>query len=224
MSVEKNLQHIQEKIIEACKKVNRDPHEIMLIGVTKYTTIEKAEELIQNGVINLGENRDQEFLSKYEVIGNRAEWHFIGTLQSRKVKNIIDKVDYIHSLDRLSLAKEIDKRATKKINCLVQVNVSEEESKHGLKREETIPFIENLAEYQNIRVIGLMTMAPNTDNENILRKVFRDLKKLQEEVQNLGFEHAPCDQLSMGMSNDFEIAIEEGATMIRIGSLLVGEN
>lgn len=222
-SVKNNLAVIQEKIKQTCEKMGRDPQEIKIIAVTKYSTIERTKEAIEAGIVHLGENRDNEFLNKYETLGDKPTWHFIGTLQSRKVKNIIDKVDYIHSLDRASLAKEINKRATKPINCFVQVNVSGEESKHGLAPEETVSFVESLQQYSNIRVIGLMTMAPHTQDESILRTCFKKLRQLQLEIQQLDLDHAPCSELSMGMSNDYEIAIEEGATYIRIGTALVGE-
>ena len=142
----------------------------------------------------------------------------------QKSENIIDKVDYIHSLDRMSLAKEINKRATRTVPCFVQVNVSGEETKHGLTVEETIPFIQELEQYPKISVAGLMTMAPNTDNESVLRNCFRTLSELREEVRQLRLDYAPCKELSMGMSNDYEIAIEEGATFIRIGTALIGES
>ncbi|MCM3054943.1 YggS family pyridoxal phosphate-dependent enzyme [Caldibacillus thermoamylovorans] len=222
-SVESNLQIITEKIAKACEKVGRDPEEVTIIAVTKYVTIERAQEALKAGIIHLGENRDQELLRKYEVLGNQPIWHFIGTLQTRKVKKIIDKVDYIHSLDRLSLAEEIHKRANRKIPCFVQVNVSGEESKHGLPPEEVLPFIQQLAMYSNIEIVGLMTMAPYIKDEQILRNCFRSLKQLQDEIQNLKLPYAPCTELSMGMSNDYEIAVEEGATFVRIGTSLVGE-
>lgn len=222
-SLESNLQIITEKIAKACEKVGRDPEEVTIIAVTKYVTIERAQEALKSGIIHLGENRDQELLKKYEVLGNQPIWHFIGTLQTRKVKKIIDKVDYIHSLDRLSLAEEIHKRANRKIPCFVQVNVSGEESKHGLPPEEVLPFIQQLAMYSNIEIVGLMTMAPYIKDEQILRNCFRSLKQLQDEIQNLKLPYAPCTELSMGMSNDYEIAVEEGATFVRIGTSLVGE-
>ncbi|MEL3957148.1 YggS family pyridoxal phosphate-dependent enzyme [Caldifermentibacillus hisashii] len=222
-SVESNFQIITEKIAKACEKVGRDPEEVTIIAVTKYVTIERAQEALKAGIIHLGENRDQELLKKYEVLGNQPIWHFIGTLQTRKVKKIIDKVDYIHSLDRLSLAEEIHKRANRKIPCFVQVNVSGEESKHGLPPEEVLPFIQQLAMYSNIEIVGLMTMAPYIKDEQILRNCFRSLKQLQDEIQNLKLPYAPCTELSMGMSNDYEIAVEEGATFVRIGTSLVGE-
>src|SRR6478672_9379480 len=222
MKVADNLIHIKQHISQACQKVNRSPDEVKLIAVTKYVSTERAKEALTAGIVNLGENRDDGLLAKWEELGDKPLWHFIGTLQTRKVKNIIDKVDYIHSLDRLSLAEEIDKRATKKMKCLVQVNVSGEESKHGLKPEEVQAFIIELQDLQNIEVVGLMTMAPLTDDEQLLYQCFRKLKNLQIEIQQLELDHAPCNELSMGMSNDFAIAIEEGATMIRIGTALVG--
>lgn len=211
-----------ENIEIACQKANRSKDEITIVAVTKYVDEERAKALIELGLRHLGENRDQQFLQKYEAIGERAVWHFIGTLQSRKVKNIIDKVDYIHSLDRVSLAKEIEKRASEKVKCFVQVNVSEEKTKHGLSITEVIPFIESLEQYRKIEVVGLMTMAPYTEDERIIRSVFQELRMLRDKIKALKLDYAPCEHLSMGMSNDYMIAIEEGATFIRIGSSLVG--
>jgi PLP dependent protein len=223
MKVADNLINIRQQISNACRKVNRTPEEVKLIAVTKYVSTDRANEALEAGIINLGENRDDGLLTKWEVLGDKPIWHFIGTLQTRKVKNIIDKVEYIHSLDRISLAEEINKRATKKMKCLVQVNVSQEDSKHGLAPEEVINFIESLRPFENISIEGLMTMAPLTDNEEKLRYCFQELKVLRDKIKNCNFEFAPCTELSMGMSNDFEVAIEEGATMIRIGTALVGE-
>lgn len=222
MTVAENLNQIQKNVKHACNKAGRAPEDITIIGVTKYVTIERAVETIHSGVLHLGENRMEGFMEKHDHIGEQAIWHFIGTLQSRKVKDIINKIDYIHSLDRKSLAKEINKRTDKPINCFVQVNVSGEESKHGLQPEEVASFIEMLEVYPNIKVVGLMTMAPHIDDENILRDVFRSLRILRDDIQEKGWHHAPCQYLSMGMSNDYHIAIEEGATHIRIGSNLVG--
>ena len=224
MKVTENLKQIRQQIIEACQNVNRDANEVKLIAVTKYVSTERAREALEAGIMNLGENRDDGLLEKWEVLQDKPKWHYIGTLQTRKVKNIIDKVDYIHSLDRLSLAEEINKRANRMVKCLVQVNVSGEESKHGLSRENAISFIESLRPFENISVEGLMTMAPFTNDEQILRGCFRKLRELREQVQALQLDFAPCTELSMGMSNDFSIAIEEGATMVRIGTALVGED
>ncbi|MFB3164131.1 YggS family pyridoxal phosphate-dependent enzyme [Neobacillus sp. 179-J 1A1 HS] len=222
MKVAENLIHINHQIKSACHRVNRTPNEVKLIAVTKYVSIDRANEALEAGIINLGENRDEGLLKKWEVLGDKPIWHFIGTLQTRKVKNIIDRVEYIHSLDRISLAEEINKRAVKKVKCLVQVNVSQEESKHGLAPQDVLNFIKDLRAYENISIEGLMTMAPLTDDEEQLRTCFRKLKELRDQIKNCNFDYAPCTELSMGMSNDFEIAIEEGATMIRIGTALVG--
>ncbi|KAF0824494.1 YggS family pyridoxal phosphate-dependent enzyme [Cytobacillus firmus] len=223
MRVEENLNQIETAIHEACIKANRKREEITVIAVTKYVSAERAQEAFEAGIHHLGENRDEGLLAKWEVLEDRPTWHFIGTLQTRKVKNIIDKVDYIHSLDRLSLAKEIDKRADRKINCFVQVNVSGEASKQGINPEEAGDFISSLADYKNLNIIGLMTMAPHTSDKDLLRACFRKLKDLQKQVKDQGFDFAPCTELSMGMSNDFSLAIEEGATMVRIGTALVGQ-
>jgi PLP dependent protein len=223
VTVQDNLEQIKKQITEACLRTDRNPQDIHIVAVTKYVSIERAKEAVEAGIIHIGENRDEGLLTKYEALGNDVQWHFIGTLQSRKVKNIIDKVDYIHSLDRLSLAKEIHTRARQKVKCFVQVNVSEEESKHGLHIEETVSFIQSLEPYTNIEVVGLMTMAPFTEDRELIRNCFRTLKQLQQEVQALNLAYAPCTELSMGMSNDFEIAVEEGATFIRLGTILVGK-
>ena len=222
MDVASNLIEIQENMKLACEKSNRKIDEITVIGVTKYVKIERAEETINAGVKNLGENRNEGFLEKHEVIGQKAKWHFIGTLQTRKVKDIIEKIDYLHSLDRLSLAKEINKRSEKPVDCFVQVNVSGEESKHGLAPESILDFIEEIKNYENVRVVGLMTMAPHIEDKEEIRGVFKRLAKLRDQISHKNYSHAPCHYLSMGMSNDYDIAIEEGATHIRIGSKLVG--
>jgi hypothetical protein len=222
MDVAQNLEIINQDIEQACEKSNRNIDEITVIAVTKYVTIERTKEAIAAGVKNLGENRNDGFLEKYEAVGDDVKWHFIGTLQSRKVKDVINKVDMLHSLDRKSLAKEINKRANETVDCFVQVNVSGEETKHGLHPDEVLPFIESIKEYEKVRVVGLMTMAPHIDDREEIREVFRNLAQLRDEVKNKNLEHAPCEYLSMGMSNDYDIAIEEGATHIRIGSKLVG--
>lgn len=223
MKVADNLKTINETIAKACEQSNRSPEEIKIIAVTKYVSIERAKEALDSGIIDLGENREEGLTAKWEVLQNKPTWHFIGSLQSRKVKNIIDKVDYIHSLDRLSLAQEINKRANRRIKCLVQVNVSGEESKHGLAPEEVRSFIDEMKRFSNIEVAGLMTMAPYTNDREFLHECFKRLKNIQLDIQRLELDYAPCTELSMGMSNDYAIAIEEGATMVRIGTALVGE-
>nr|WP_153007663.1 YggS family pyridoxal phosphate-dependent enzyme [Bacillus coahuilensis] len=220
--VKDNLNVLNQKIEKACLKSGRATEDVSIIGVTKYVSIQRAKEAIDAGVQHLGENRDEGFLAKFEEIGSNATWHYIGNLQTRKVKSVINKVDYLHSLDRLSLAKEIDKRANAPVLCFVQVNVSGEESKQGIAPEHIIEFIKELAHFPNIKVVGLMTMAPYSSDEVLLRTIFRKLRVLRDEIKNLNLDYAPCQELSMGMSNDFELAIEEGATYIRIGTSLVG--
>jgi PLP dependent protein len=224
MRVAVKFEQIKQQIIETCLRVERDPEEVKVIGVTKYVSTERAIEALQAGIINLGENRDEGLLHKWEVLKDKPNWHYIGSLQTRKVKNIINIVEYIHSLDRISLAEEINKRAEQKVKCLVQVNVSGEESKHGLSPEDAIVFIESLRKFERISVEGLMTMAPLTDDEDQIRECFRKLRELRDQVQALNLDYAPCTELSMGMSNDYVIAIEEGSTMVRIGTALVGED
>ncbi len=217
-----NLKDIQNNIVAACKRAGRNVSDITIIAVTKQVTTERAIEALDAGLIHLGENRPEGLLEKQETIKDRATWHYIGSMQTRKVRKVIDQIDYLHSLDRISLAEEIDKRSSRPVNCFVQVNVSGEEAKHGLTPDEVPAFIEELSDYPHIRVVGLMTMAPNTENQEIIRNVFKELKKLQLEIASKGYDYAPCTELSMGMSNDYEIAIEEGATFVRIGTALVG--
>jgi len=222
MSISDNLATLKQNIENACKRANRDPNDITIIGVTKYVTIERANELIDAGVIDVGENRTEEFAKKHEQIGNRANWHFIGTLQSRKVKDIIGKVKMIHSLERESVARQINNRSEDVVPCFIQVNVSGEDSKHGLEPDDVVNFIDTLKQYEKVTVVGLMTMSPHVESEEEIRNVFKRLANLRDDIKALQLPHAPCEYLSMGMSNDYEIAIEEGATHIRVGSILVG--
>lgn len=224
MTVQKNLDNIKKNIRQICDKTGRNPEEIKIIAVTKYVTIERANEVVSAGVTDLGENRLEGFQEKHREIGNSATWHFIGSLQSRKVKELAADIDFLHSLDRKSLAKELNKRLDKPLPCFVQVNTSGEEAKHGLAPEETISFIEDIAQYDKIKVVGLMTMAPLTDKEETIRLSFRKLRELRDQVKEKNWNHAPCAYLSMGMSNDYPIALEEGATHLRIGSELVGQS
>lgn len=224
MTVDERYKDLQMKISDSCNRSGRDPKEVQLIAVTKYVSADTAKEALDSGVKHLGENRLEGLLEKQQVIGRQqAIWHFIGSLQTRKVKEVLPHIDYLHSLDRLSLAEEIEKRADHPIKCFVQVNVSGEESKHGLSLQETVPFIKKLGQFQKVHVIGLMTMAPFTEDKTIVRSIFKQLKGCQKEIQLLDLPYAPCTELSMGMSNDFELAIEEGATFIRVGTALVGK-
>lgn len=218
--IQENLQAIQSKI-EAAKQQANVQQDVHIIAVTKQVDVARTQEALDAGLVHLGENRPEGLHTKLERIQG-ARWHFIGSLQTRKVKQVINEIDYLHSLDRLSLAEEIEKRADKKVKCFVQANVSGEASKHGLSAEEVIAFVKQLASFTKIEIVGLMTMAPNTEDVAIIRQVFHELKKLQQEVIALQLPYAPCTELSMGMSNDYEIAVQEGATFVRIGTALVG--
>ena len=221
MNVRENFETITREIVETCKQVGRNANEVKLIAVTKYVTDARVEEALEAGIADFAENRPQNYVERKGKYSDKT-WHLIGSLQTRKVRDVINEVDYFHALDRDSLAKEIEKRAEKEIKCFVQVNVSGEESKHGLTSEEAIDFIKSLEQYSKIKVVGLMTMAPFVEDEEILRNCFRKLRQLRDEVKGLNLSYAPCEFLSMGMSNDYKIAIEEGATHIRVGTALVG--
>ena len=226
-NIRENIESIRKRIADAAKRAGRDADEIKLIAVTKTVDVDKVEEAIAAGALDAGENKPQELARKYEVLGDKIRWHQIGSLQTNKVKYIIDKVCMIHSLDREGLAEEIDKRASKigrVIDCLVQVNISGEESKHGMSREEVEPFVRLVAEkYPNIKIKGLMTMAPFDAERDEIKKVFRDLKVLSDEINNMNIGNVEMKELSMGMTNDFEIAVEEGATMVRVGTAIFGK-
>lgn len=227
MSIAKNLDKVRQNIKDVAQKCGRKPEEILLLGVTKTVDIDVVEEAIELGITDVGENKPQELTRKYEAIGDKVKWHQIGSLQTNKVKYIIDKVELIHSLDRISLAKEIQKRAEKEdlyINCLVQVNVSKEESKHGIYKEDVENFIrECSSNYDRIKIKGLMTMAPFDASREEIRSVFKDLKDLSVKISDMNIDNVEMKELSMGMSGDYEIAIEEGATIVRIGTSIFGK-
>ncbi len=221
-SVKENLLEINSQICNSSEEseFNTAPQ---VIVVTKYVTIDRAKEAYEAGLKNFGENRIEGFLEKKKHLPDDAIMHFIGSLQTRKVKDIINEIDYLHALDRLKLAKEIEKRSEHVVKCFVQVNVSGEESKHGMSPDDVIPFIQELKDFKHIEIVGLMTMAPLTEDKIKLRQYFNQLRLLKEKVQSLNLSYAPCTELSMGMSNDFNEAILEGASYIRIGTKLVGE-
>lgn len=226
MQVRNNLQRIQEQMKQSCEKANREMKDLTVIAVTKYVDLDRMKEAFEAGLEHIGESKVQDAKGKWEALNGQGIWHFIGHLQTNKVKDMIDKFAYIHSLDRISLAKEIEKRASvlgKIVDCFVQVNISGEDTKHGLSPNEVEKFILELKSYPHVRAIGLMTMAPYEEEPEKTRPIFRQLKELQLNLQRNKFDHAPLTELSMGMSNDFHIAIEEGATFVRLGSSLVGE-
>lgn len=226
MSIKDNIISIKQNIDNIRKESNRQ-EDVNLMAVTKTVDVDKVLEAIDAGITDIGENKPQELARKYEIIGDKVRYHLIGTLQTNKVKYIIDKAYMIHSLDRIALCEEIQKRAEKidkNINCLVQVNISKEESKHGLEEEAVIDFVKNVsANYKNIHIKGLMTMAPFIDDDEEIRKVFKSLKNLSLKINDLNLPNVEMDTLSMGMSHDYKIAIEEGATIIRVGTSIFGQ-
>lgn len=221
MGIRENLDRITAQVEKAAQRAGRDPEEIKIVAVSKNQTVETIKEGVRAGIKILGENRVQEFLDKYEAIGNQAEWHLIGHLQKNKVKYIVDKVKLIHSLDNLALAEEINKRAEQKsiiVKTLVQVNVSGEESKFGLSPQEVPRFLETISErFLNIEVFGLMTIAPLVGGAEAARPCFRGLRELSEAMKEKELPRVHMDFLSMGMTNDFEVAVEEGSNLVRIG-------
>jgi len=220
--IKQNLAYITRAMAAAAIKSGRKPEDIQLVGVTKSIDTERMSQLAMAGVTCFGENRVQDFLPKYEALNPGPKWHFIGSLQRNKVKYIIDKVEMIHSLDNLALAKEIDKRARDAglvMDVLIEVNIASEDSKHGIKPEDAVSFADKLDEYKNIRPKGLMCIAPFVENPEDNRVCFEKMRNLFIDINTRG--HHNLTELSMGMSGDYVVAIEEGATMVRIGTALV---
>lgn len=222
--IKNNIEEIKKNVKKIAKDTNKyKKDDIIILAVTKTVDKESILEAINLGVTDIAENKPQELKRKYDIIGDKVRWHLIGSLQTNKVKYIIDKVYMIHSLDRLSLCDEIEKRAEKEINCLVQVNISKEESKHGLLKEEVLDFVKEVSKnYSKVKIKGLMTMAPFTDDENLIRNTFSELKKLSDEISTENIENVEMKHLSMGMSNDYKIALEEGSNIIRVGTSIFG--
>ncbi len=221
--IKDNVKRVLENIGEAAVKSGRKPEDITLVAVTKTVTAKEAQEVLDAGVLTLGENRVQSLLDKYETLKDKPEWHLIGHLQTNKVKYIADKVSLIHSVESLKLAEEINKKfkdAGKIANILIQVNVSGEESKFGITPFDTFSLIEQISELENIKVNGLMTMAPLSATTDECRKYFAELKELSQKIADKKIKNIDMDKLSMGMSGDYYEAILEGATIVRVGSAL----
>ena len=220
-----NLQEVEERIRAACQRAGRDRSEVTLVAVSKTKPVETLQEAYDQGVRVFGENKVQEIREKYEALPKDIEWHMIGHLQTNKVKYIVDKVRLIHSVDSLRLAEVIEKEAEKQnriMDILLEVNVAEEESKFGLKTEEVLPLAEKIAELSHIRLRGLMTIAPFVENPEKNRTIFANLHKLYVDIKEKNIDNGTVSILSMGMTNDYETAIEEGATMVRIGTGIFG--
>lgn len=217
MSVAIQLAKIKEKI--------KDYPNTKIIAATKYFDIEKTKEIIDAGIKDIGENRKDTFLAKYDAFKDKnLTWHFFGVIKipPKLSTNFIDSIDYLHSLDSINLADAINKTRKKPepLKCFVQVKPDSHSSGAGLSETKVIPFIKSLAKYEKIQVVGLMSISIMTYDEEIIEKSFQNLKELQKEVQALNLPYAPCTELSMGASNDYQIALRNGSTMIRIGTLL----
>ena len=219
------LQEVEKRIQAACDRAGRKREEVMLIAVSKTKPVETLQEAYDLGVRIFGENKVQELTAKYEALPKDIHWHMIGHLQTNKVKYIIDKAELIHSVDSLKLAETIEKEAAKHdliADILVEVNVAEEESKFGMKMEEVIPFVEKVSAFPHVRVRGLMTIAPFVEDPEENRSIFADLHKLYIDIKKKNHDNDTVSVLSMGMTNDYEVAIEEGATMVRVGTGIFG--
>ncbi|MGN0290874.1 MAG: YggS family pyridoxal phosphate-dependent enzyme [Lachnospiraceae bacterium] len=224
--LKENLKAVETKVQAACDAAKRDRSEITLIAVSKTKPIEMLQEIYDAGVRDFGENKVQELTEKYEVMPTDMKWHMIGHLQRNKVKYIVDKVTLIHSVDSLRLAQEISKEAVKKeviVPILIEVNISKEETKFGLAEDEVFSLIEEAAKLPNIQIKGLMTVAPPVADAEENRPIFKKIKQLSVDITNKNIDNVTMEILSMGMTNDYTVAIEEGATMVRVGTGIFGE-
>lgn len=224
--LKENLEHVNENINTACERSGRNREDVTLIAVSKTKPVETLKEAYDLGARVFGENKVQELCDKYEALPKDIHWHMIGHLQRNKVKYIIDKVDLIHSVDSVRLAETIEKEAAKrdlKVRILIEVNVAGEDTKFGLAPEEVDGFIDEIAAFSHIEVAGLMTIAPYVQNPEENRSIFARLRKLSVDIADKNVDNVNVSILSMGMTNDYEVAVEEGATMVRVGTGIFGE-
>lgn len=220
-----NLKVVQEKIISACKRANRNPEDVLLVAVSKTKPLSDIETLITYNQMDFGENKVQELAEKYENVSIPVNWHLIGHLQTNKVKYIVDKACLIHSVDSVHLAKEIEKEAAKRhviSKILIQVNIAKEDTKFGIFKENVYSLIDQIKDFKHIQVEGLMTIAPFVENPEKNREHFRNLHQLSLDIKSKNIDNINMNVLSMGMTNDYEIAIEEGATIVRVGTGIFG--
>lgn len=219
MSIAENVKNILNKVDVAKATSPYSNQDVQVIAVTKYVDTAKAVQVVEAGIHHLAENRTDLFLEKYKALENKdITWHLIGNLQRRKVKDVINLVDYFHALDSVKLAKEIEKRAEHMIKCFLEVNISGEETKHGFAPEDIDQALAEISQLDNVEIVGLMTMAPiDADNEQ-LDNIFASMKQLQIEIAAKEITNIPCTELSMGMSRDYTRAIQQGATFVRIGT------
>jgi pyridoxal phosphate enzyme (YggS family) len=224
--LKEQIAHVEERIQSACSRAKRKRDDIQVIAVTKYVDLSSTRNVLDCGIRHLGENRWQNAREKWEHIGDEAIWHFIGHLQTNKTKDVAGRFAYVHSLDRIALLQELHRRAEQlnlTIHAFIQVNVSGEESKYGITPDQLYSFAAEAIQYHHVRIVGLMTMAPYESNPEHTRSVFRGLRMLRDELNERAILDDPIHHLSMGMSNDFEIAVEEGATWLRLGSVLFAQ-
>ncbi len=224
--VKENLQEVNRRIRAACERVGRDPDEVTLIAVSKTKPVEMIAEAYEAGVRDFGENKVQEMTEKMAQLPDDIRWHMIGHLQRNKVKYLIGKVHLIHSVDSLRLAQEISAQSAKQnvdTDILIEVNIAGEESKFGISREETLALVEEAAKLPRIHIRGLMVVAPYVEDPEDNRTYFRELKNLSVDISNKNIDNISIYVLSMGMTGDFEVAVEEGATMVRVGTGIFGE-
>lgn len=215
---------IKEQVEKVRESLKDYPH-VKILAATKYVGIDETRAVYEAGIKDIGENRAESLLEKHDALADLdITWHFFGVLQTRKVRSIVDKIDYLHSLDSYSIANEINKRRKEPLKCFVQVNISAESTKAGLDPSKVVNFIKGLAKYDKIEVVGLMTIAKLTFDEDLLESYFERMQKLQAQVQELKLPYAPCTELSMGMSNDYLIAVRYGATMVRLGRTIFNNN
>jgi pyridoxal phosphate enzyme (YggS family) len=226
VTLQSRLRDVENRLDLACRRSGRHRQDVQIIAVTKYVSVNSAEAVVLEGITNIGDKRWPNAKDKWDRLKGQAIFHYIGSLQTNKVKDVIGKFDFIHSLDRLSLAEAIHNRAQMldiQVACFLQVNVSGEQSKHGLEPKQLKEFIRQLQAYDRLRPIGLMTMAPYESEPEQTRPIFRSLRELRDELNEQTILNEPLTELSMGMSNDFEVAVEEGATRVRLGTVLVGK-
>lgn len=223
--VTENYREVEKRVCEVCARSGRAREEVTLIAVSKYKPVEMIRELMAIGVRDFGENHAQELVSKTEEITEPLNWHFIGNLQRNKVKYVVGRACLIHSVSSLALAKEIQKEAAKKnvtVPVLVEVNIADEETKQGISEEEVYTLVREISELPNLVIRGLMAIAPPVESPEENRPYFRKLKQMQKEIAFFGLPRTEMTELSMGMTGDFEVAIEEGATMVRVGTAIFG--
>lgn len=226
MMVKENLKTVEENIARACERAGRAREEVTLIAVSKTKPVDMIKEAIDYGMKDFGENKVQEMTEKMDIISEKLNWHLIGHLQRNKVKYIVDRVYLIHSVDSLRLAEQINEEAKKKnviCNILIEVNIAKEESKFGVSKEELKGLLDEIKNLTNVQVKGLMTIAPFVEDPEDNRKYFRDMHKLFIDMSHENADNIKMEILSMGMTGDYQVAIEEGATMVRVGTGIFGE-